>query len=63
MRTNGDVGNQDFGTSPAGSPSSLLFRNALEALQECPVAKFSTLLLVCLIATLTIGGVASDLLN
>ena len=62
MRTNGDVGNQDFGTSPAGSQSLSWFRNALEALQKCPAAKFSTLLLVCLIATLTIGGMASDLL-
>jgi hypothetical protein len=43
MRTNGDVGNQDFGTSPAGSQSLSWFRNALEALQKCRSEVFNTI--------------------
>lgn len=63
MRTKDCVNSQGFGTSLAGSPLFVGFRNALEALQKRPIAMFSTLLLVRRPIASTISSMASDLLN
>jgi len=45
------------------SQSQTRFRNAHQALQGCPIAKLTTLSIVCHFIPLTIDSMASDLLN
>jgi hypothetical protein len=63
MRTNGGVSRRGLETLWLVLRRLRWFKNALEALQKCPVTKRSTLLLVGHGTVLTTGGMAPDLLT